>query len=69
MDESKEWAPVAPSLKADRTHNPIRAIVDGLKTKPNPEKSLINLSLGDPTVFGNIKAPDVLLQTVAKTTL
>lgn len=28
------------------THNPIRAIVEGMKIEPNPEKQLIALSIG-----------------------
>lgn len=28
------------------THNPIRAIVEGLKIVPNPDKQLIALSIG-----------------------
>lgn len=31
---------------AKNTHNPIRAIVEGLKIEPNPEKQLIALSIG-----------------------
>lgn len=46
---------------AQLTHNPIRAIVEGLKIVPNPEKPLIALSIGDPTTFGNLKpAPQVI---------
>ncbi len=32
---------------AKRTHNPIRAIVDGMEIKPNPEKQMIALSIGE----------------------
>ncbi|XP_053698459.1 tyrosine aminotransferase [Sabethes cyaneus] len=43
------------------THNPIRAIVEGLKIVPNPDKQLIALSIGDPTTFGNLKpAPEII---------
>lgn len=43
------------------THNPIRAIVEGLTIDPNPDKILIALSIGDPTIFGNLKpAPEVI---------
>ncbi|XP_064641065.1 tyrosine aminotransferase-like isoform X2 [Lineus longissimus] len=44
---------VKASSFAKNTHNPIRAIVDGLKLTPNPDKHMIALSIGDPTVFGN----------------
>lgn len=41
---------VEPSDYAQRTHNPIRSIVDTLKI-PTSEKKLIPLALGDPTAF------------------
>ena len=53
------------SRKAQRTHNPIRAIVDNLKPPANHPKDMINLALGDPTVHGNLKAPAVLLDAVS----
>jgi hypothetical protein len=31
---------------AKKTHNPIRAIVDGMEIVPNPEKRMIALSIG-----------------------
>lgn len=62
-----------------RTKNPIRAIVDNLKTKPNPEKPLISLSIGkhfvflscanvvgDPTVFGNFEVPTSVNEELTK---
>jgi hypothetical protein len=50
------------SKMAERTMNPIRRIVDQLEVTPNPEKSMIPLSIGDPTTFGNFNPPDYLLQ-------
>lgn len=32
---------------AQKTHNPIRAIVDGMSIKPNPDKRMIALSIGE----------------------
>lgn len=32
---------------ANNTLNPIRAIVDGMKLTPNPEKAMIALSIGE----------------------
>ncbi|XP_025114868.1 tyrosine aminotransferase-like isoform X2 [Pomacea canaliculata] len=43
---------------ARNTFNPIRSIVDGMKLTPNPRKQMISLSLGDPTVFGNLPNPE-----------
>lgn len=47
---------------AQLTHNPIRAIVEGLKIVPNPEKPLIALSIGEfdnllPSAVGNLDLP------------
>lgn len=32
---------------AQKTHNPIRAIVDGLRIEPNKDKPMIALSIGE----------------------
>lgn len=32
---------------AKKTHNPIRAIVDGMTITPNPDKKMIALSIGE----------------------
>nr|KAJ3422811.1 hypothetical protein HK105_006249 [Polyrhizophydium stewartii] len=47
--------PIRASAVAMRTRNPIRAIVDGLRVVPNPDKPMLSLALGDPTTFGNFK--------------
>lgn len=41
----KKWN-IKSSEFAMKTHNPIRAIVDGLKIEPNPMKPMIALSIG-----------------------
>ena len=40
------WS-VRPSDMSNRTFNPIRAIVDNMKVKPNPNKTMIALSIGE----------------------
>uniref|UniRef100_A0A3P9IT29 Tyrosine aminotransferase n=1 Tax=Oryzias latipes TaxID=8090 RepID=A0A3P9IT29_ORYLA len=55
---------VKPSEMANNTLNPIRAIVDGMKLTPNPEKPMIALSIGDPTVFGNLPTDDAVIQAM-----
>ncbi|EGG20996.1 tyrosine transaminase [Cavenderia fasciculata] len=50
------------SVAAKSTTNPIRAIVDTGKYKPNPEKALIPLSIGDPCVFGNLSVTQYVNQ-------
>ena len=52
-----------------RSRNPIRRIIEGLQKPVLPEKPHIPLSIGDPTVFGNFRAPNVLLETVARNVL
>ncbi|XP_075440029.1 tyrosine aminotransferase [Ascaphus truei] len=51
------WA-VRASETSKRTFNPIRAIVDTMTATPNPTKPMIALSIGDPTVFGNLPTDD-----------
>ncbi|XP_063838621.1 tyrosine aminotransferase-like [Ostrinia nubilalis] len=55
---------VRATFLARNTNNLIRNVIENLKVQPNPEKKLIPLSLGDPTVFGNITPPEELLQAV-----
>ncbi|XP_051884589.1 tyrosine aminotransferase [Pristis pectinata] len=52
------------SEMSKRTFNPIRAIVDNMKIEPNPEKAMITLSIGDPTVFGNLPTNEKILQAM-----
>lgn len=40
------WS-VRPSDMANNTFNPIRTIVDNMKVKPNPDKTMIALSIGE----------------------
>lgn len=49
---------------ARRTKNPIRSIVENLVVEPNPLKSIIALSIGDPTTFGNLKPPKEVIEAV-----
>ncbi|TRY82836.1 hypothetical protein DNTS_022052 [Danionella cerebrum] len=55
---------VKPSEMSKKTLNPIRAIVDGMTLTPNPEKPMIALSIGDPSVFGNLPTDDSVLQAL-----
>jgi tyrosine aminotransferase len=50
-----DFGEISASKTALHTFNPIRAIVDSLKIVPNPQKQMISLGLGDPTLFGNLK--------------
>lgn len=55
---------ITPSVKAQRTFNPIRHIVDNLKPPVNHPKKLLNLALGDPTVHGNLTVPSVVTEAI-----
>ncbi|XP_044116323.1 tyrosine aminotransferase [Neovison vison] len=57
------WS-VKPSDMSNKTFNPIRAIVDSMKVKPNPDKTMIALSIGDPTVFGNLPTDPEVTQAM-----
>eukprot|EP00178_Gracilaria_changii_P019057 TRINITY_DN554_c0_g1_i1.p1 TRINITY_DN554_c0_g1~~TRINITY_DN554_c0_g1_i1.p1 ORF type:complete len:849 (+),score=135.63 TRINITY_DN554_c0_g1_i1:1312-3858(+) len=52
-----EWN-VHASDRSLRTINPIRNLVQNIDVKPNPDKELIRLSVGDPTVYGNLKVSE-----------
>ncbi|XP_053618662.1 tyrosine aminotransferase-like [Plodia interpunctella] len=60
---NKPWV-VPASLLARNTQNTIRNVVEKIKVKPNPDKPSISLSIGDPTLFGNIRPPPELLKAV-----
>jgi len=50
-----------------RTSNPIRLIVDQLDpSQANKSKPLIPLSIGDPTVFGNLSTHEFVLQSMVE---
>uniref|UniRef100_A0A8C8CHU0 Tyrosine aminotransferase n=1 Tax=Oncorhynchus tshawytscha TaxID=74940 RepID=A0A8C8CHU0_ONCTS len=55
---------IRPSEISINTLNPIRAIVDGMKLSPNPGKPMIALSIGDPTVFGNLPTDEKVTQAL-----
>jgi len=59
----KAWSLPA-SAMAKRTVNPIRRIVDTMKIEPNPNYEVISLSIGDPTVFGNLLPHENMLAAI-----
>lgn len=61
--DAKTWKVVA-SGAAKNCKNYIRDIVDNLALEPNPEKAVIALSLGDPTVYGNLKPSPETVEAV-----
>ncbi|XP_047497360.1 tyrosine aminotransferase-like [Penaeus chinensis] len=63
MRERESWV-VPASNYAKNTFNPIRNIVENLQIVPHPEKPMIALSIGDPTVFGNLKPAEEITEAV-----
>lgn len=55
--ESGGWNVLA-SHRSLRTRNPIRELVQGIAGSPNPDLPFLDLSVGDPTRFGNLRVPD-----------
>jgi len=62
---SKQWEVVASSL-AKETFNPIRTILETMKITPHPDRPMISLSIGDPTVFKNLNVHPVVVEAVKK---
>lgn len=62
--KEKTWQPISSSQMAKKTFNPIRNILETMDLKPNPKKKMISLSIGDPTVFGNLKPSPVAIEAV-----
>lgn len=54
ISETEDGWNVPASDRSIRTINPIRNLVQGINVQPNPDKELIKLSVGDPTVYGNL---------------
>ncbi|OMH80712.1 Tyrosine aminotransferase [Zancudomyces culisetae] len=58
MENQNQWGEIEPSISAMSTFNPIRELLSTSQEKQPGQKSeqtLINLSLGDPTLYGNLK--------------
>lgn len=51
---------------ANNTFNPIRNILETMTLTPNPQKKMISLSIGDPTVFGNLNPAENVVEAISK---
>eukprot|EP00095_Tigriopus_kingsejongensis_P009478 maker-scaffold322_size207131-snap-gene-1.15 protein:Tk09478 transcript:maker-scaffold322_size207131-snap-gene-1.15-mRNA-1 annotation:"tyrosine aminotransferase" len=65
ITSTSEWK-VSASNMAKNTFNPIRNILETMDLAPNPEKEMISLSIGDPTVFGNLKPAQEVIDAVTE---
>ena len=63
---SKSWTKVRASAMAEKTFNPIRNILESMTLTPNPDKKMISLSIGDPTVFGNLEPSETITKAVTQ---
>lgn len=57
---------VAASDRSLRTINPIRNLVQNIRVTPNPAKKAIKLSVGDPTVYGNLVVSASIVDALCK---
>jgi len=60
-----EWN-ILPSLSSQRTSNPIRQIVEQIHISNEHNRTLIDLSLGDPTSFGNFRPSSNTINSVTQ---
>lgn len=61
----KGWS-VKASFGSANTKNPIREIIETMNLAENPAKKVIPLSIGDPTIFGNLKPCEEILESLDK---
>ncbi|KJH41346.1 tyrosine transaminase [Dictyocaulus viviparus] len=59
-----EWTTLQQSDHARNTVNPIRKIADAVSVSPNPEKSIIKLHLGDPSLSGRLPPSSVAVEAL-----
>lgn len=57
---------VAASDRSLRTINPIRNLVQNIRVSPNPSKKAIKLSVGDPTVYGNLEVSASIVDSLCQ---
>ncbi|CAG0917235.1 unnamed protein product [Notodromas monacha] len=66
QQQQQNWH-VPASRFSKKTFNPIRSIIESMDIAPNPEKPMIALSIGDPTVFGNLGPPEEAIDAIVDT--
>lgn len=62
---SRPWS-VSASCGSTDTINPIREIIETMNLAENPDKKVIPLSIGDPTIFGNLKPCEEIVEALSK---
>lgn len=66
---TRSWKDVDASDFAKNTFNPIRQFVEDPELRPNDEKDVISLSIGDPTIFGNLEPCKEIVEAVQSSLL
>lgn len=61
----ENWDVIKPSAHSENTINPIRRIVDVMNIKPDPNKELLKLNIGDPTVCGILPTHPNVVKSVS----
>lgn len=63
VEDENVWQPIPAAISSVRMTNPIRALMDNIK-KPNNDKEIIQLSIGDPTIFANMTVHKFVRQQI-----
>ncbi|OMJ28242.1 Tyrosine aminotransferase [Smittium culicis] len=72
MADNSTWAMVEPSNTSNQTTNPIRSMLESSTASFETEESklpVINMSLGDPTLYGNFKTHPCVLEAISESLL
>ena len=62
----EHWNKIKITKFSTLTVNPLRKLTFESKVQPNPDKEVIKLQLGDPTIFGNFPPPKEFLEAFKK---
>ena len=64
-DSDSEWH-IESSEYAKNTLNPIRRLIEQMNLQPNPNKPMIALSIGDPTILSDMEKPEIIKDIISK---
>ncbi|CAI4228448.1 unnamed protein product [Auanema sp. JU1783] len=65
--QKRDWNTIPQSDHARNTVNPIRKIADAMNVETNPNKPLIKLSLGDPSISGILPTSAIAEEAIRET--
>uniref|UniRef100_A0A8R1DM57 Tyrosine aminotransferase n=1 Tax=Caenorhabditis japonica TaxID=281687 RepID=A0A8R1DM57_CAEJA len=64
LAQKADWNVIPQSVHSKNTVNPVRKIADACAVSPNPDKRVIRLHLGDPSVGGKLPPSEVAVQAM-----